>query len=115
MDVHVRRRRQHDEEVQGDDVGDVGVHLRQPQPDDARKVLQSRVDFKYDPFGSRVQKTTDMDGDSILDSTLKFSLDGWKTGPQKSYVGLENWDTWAEWDAEGNFILAYLRGNQIDQ
>src|SRR5262249_34802202 len=80
-------------------------------------VLLSESDYRYDAFGNRVEKKVDNNGDGAFDSTQRYALDGWKTGPQKSFVGLENWDVWADLNgATGNTLQTrYLRGDVVDQ
>src|SRR5262249_31312453 len=39
----------------------------------------------------------------------------WKTGPQRSFVGNENWDVWADLDGSSAVQTAYLRGSVVDQ
>src|SRR5207249_6325852 len=52
-----------------------------------------RVEFGYDALGNLIAKIVDADGDGSGDAVVvKYALDGWKTGPQHSFVGNENWD-----------------------
>jgi RHS repeat-associated protein len=75
------------------------------------------VDYKYDAWGNRVEKDYYLTGPNGSETITRFSYDGWKTGPQKGFVGLENFDIWADLDGNnGNALQTrYLRGNVIDQ
>jgi RHS repeat-associated protein len=77
--------------------------------------LQMRADYKYDVFGNRIQKAVDNDGNGSVDTTQKYSYDGWKRGPQQSFIGNENWDVWADLDGASALQTRYLRGDVIDQ
>src|SRR5215831_13757258 len=64
--------------------------------------LLHKTVFKYDAFGNRIEKI--VDGAPVGPVTLdqRYALDGWKTGPQTSFVGNENWDVWADLDSSNN-------------
>src|SRR5438128_1796773 len=46
--------------------------------------LQQRVEFRYDPFGNRLEKKVDADGNGTFDTIQRYAYDGWKIGPQRS-------------------------------
>jgi len=71
------------------------------------------VQYKYDAWGNRIEKTVDTNGDGNVDSTARFAYDGWKTGPQQSFVGQENFDVWADLDGSNNVATRYLRGDVV--
>ncbi len=76
--------------------------------------LQSRAEYKYDAFGSRVEKDVDSDGNGVADTTQKYALDGWD--PAKAGgVGNEAFDVWADLDGGGSLTTRYLRGDVVDQ
>src|SRR5439155_24731936 len=82
----------------------------------AGAAVDLRVVFHYDAFGNMVEKDVDADGDgSGGAAATKYALDGWKTGPQQSFVGNENWDAWADLDGSGALQTRYLRGDVVDQ
>ena len=74
-----------------------------------------RVDYKYDALGNRIQKAIDNNGDGVVDITQRYAYDGWKTGPQRSFVGNENWDVWVDLDGTNALTTRYVRGDVVDQ
>src|SRR5262249_23605870 len=57
--------------------------------DNTLTVLEFEADYKYDPFGNRIETDTDSDGVGGIDAKQGYALDGWKTGPQSANpVGL---------------------------
>ena len=77
------------------------------------ETLQLQADYKYDVYGNRIEKTVDDDGDTTVDTTERYALDGWKPGG--GFVGNENWDVWADLDGNDDLQTRYLRGDMIDQ
>src|SRR5581483_5887002 len=71
-------------------------------------------EVKYDPFGNRIEKSVDPDGDGEEAPTLqRFALDGWN--PVKSApIGNENWDVLADMDGTGSLTSRYLRDDVVD-
>ena len=76
--------------------------------------LLQRVEFRYDAFGSRIEKKVDEDGNATWDTTQRYALDGWKNVRQP-LVGNENWDVWADLDGSSSLTTRYVRGDAIDQ
>ncbi len=76
--------------------------------------LQSKGEYKYNAEGSRIESKIDSNGDGTWDTTRRYALDSWKTGPQKSFVGTENADVWADLDGSSNLQTRYLRGDVVD-
>ena len=77
------------------------------------ETLQLEANYKYDVYGNRIEKTVDDDGDTTVDTTERYALDGWKPGG--GFVGNENWDVWADLDGNDDLQTRYLRGDMIDQ
>src|SRR5581483_9892713 len=72
-------------------------------------------EVKYDPFGNRIEKSVDPDGDGEEAPTLqRFALDGWNPakGPP---IGNENWDVIADTDGDRSLKTRYVRGDAVDQ
>src|SRR5207249_526991 len=67
-----------------------------------------------DPYGDRLQKTVDSNGDGNVDTTQRYALDGWN--PAKGAgTGTANWDVWADLDGTSSLTTRYLRGDAVDQ
>jgi RHS repeat-associated protein len=83
--------------------------------------LQLRADYKYDVFGSRIEKAVDDDGSGPNGTTTtRFVLDGWKVkqdslGNRTEQIGNENWDVWADLDGSNALQMRYLRGDAVDE
>ncbi len=92
----------------GYDARDHLVHAEERKADGT---LEVSVDYKYDLFGNRLEK-------DVWDAALglqvtKFAYDGWD--PSKgSPVGNENWDVWADLNADGSLQTRYLRTDAVD-
>jgi RHS repeat-associated protein len=93
---------------------------RADRKDTTTQDLQLRVDYKYDVFGNIVERTLDSDGDTVVDQTQRYALDGWKVlqgplGDRRELRGNENWDTWADLDDSSSLTIRYEHGDAIDQ
>jgi RHS repeat-associated protein len=76
--------------------------------------LLARTDYKYDPYGSRLQKAVDSNGDGVVDTTERYALDGWDPA-KPAAVGTENWDVWADLDGSSSLTTRYVHGDAVDQ
>jgi RHS repeat-associated protein len=79
------------------------------------------VTYSYDVFGNRIQEQEDADGASAGAAvTTRFALEGEKVsqdawGGRTGFVGMENWDVWADLDGSNNIKVRYVRGDAVDQ
>jgi RHS repeat-associated protein len=83
----------------------------QPFPDGT---LRMRVDYKYDWYGNRIEKTIDEDGDLDVDVTQRYAQDGWNPAKQGG-VGTERFDVWADLNGSNSLTTRYVRGDDVDQ
>ena len=86
-----------------------------PTVQNSGAVLLLEVDYKYDAWGARVQKTVDLDGAGPQTATtMAFVLDGWNTA-KGTPVGTENIDVYADLNGDGSLKTRYLRGDKVDE
>ncbi|GEM_PF-7072779 len=73
------------------------------------------MDFKYDVYGNRIEKSYDDDGAGPHSATVtRFAYDAWKNTNQH-LIGNENWDVWADLNGSSSLTTRYIRGDVIDQ
>ncbi|GEM_PF-2594638 len=77
--------------------------------------VDKQVDFKYDVFGNRIEKSYDDDGAGPHSAIVtRFAYDAWKNTNQH-LIGNENWDVWADLNGSSSLTTRYIRGDVIDQ
>ncbi len=90
---------------------DARDHLVHAEERAADGTLEVSVDYKYDLFGNRLEK--DVWEAALGLAVTKFAYDGWDPS-RGSPVGNENWDVWADLNADGSLQTHYLRTDAID-
>jgi RHS repeat-associated protein len=77
--------------------------------------------YTYDVFNNRISAAEDADGAGAGAAvTTRFALEGMKVQQdawqgRQAFVGLENWDVWADLDGSNNLKIRYERGNAVDE
>jgi RHS repeat-associated protein len=72
-------------------------------------------DYKYDPFGNRVEVDDYPTGPGGSENITRFAYDGWD--PAKSGgIGLSNFDVWADLDGQNSnaLLTRYIRDDNVD-
>jgi hypothetical protein len=73
-----------------------------------------RAEYRYDPWGNRIEKKVDWNGDAVWDTTQRYVLDGWN--PVKpTPIGNENWDVLLDLNGSNGLETRYLRGDGVDE
>jgi RHS repeat-associated protein len=73
--------------------------------------LLIRSDYGYDVFGNRIVKSVTI-GETT--TTQHFAQDGWNPA-KPTPIGNENFDVWADLDAENELQVRYLCGDVVDE
>lgn len=77
--------------------------------------IELSVDYRYDVFGNRVEKSIDWDGEGEDDPEIqRFALDGWNPA-KPTPLGLENFEVWGDLDGAGSLTTRYIRPDTLDQ
>ena len=80
-------------------------------------VTELVVDYKYDVFGNRLEQdvTPYTSGTAGTTTGQKYALDGWNAALGASPIGNENWNVWADLNADNTLQTRYVRGDGVDQ
>ncbi len=83
--------------------------------------LIMRADYTYDVFGNRIETVVTGSGTGPqAPKDVRYALDGWKThldawDNPATFVGLENWDIWADLTSSNTLAMRYVHGDAVDQ